>query len=66
MEAIVEQLSDDERDRTGGQPLPNLTHGVIQANIIFKLKVRYRLDYRIASEVSLATLPDETTPDVVV
>ena len=64
MEAVVEQLSDYERER--GKPMPNLIHGLIQGNIVFELKARYRTDYHIASEVSLATVPDGTTPDVVV
>lgn len=64
MEAIVEQLSDYELER--GKPMPNLIHGSVEANIVFELKLRYRSEYRIASEVSLATLPDGTTPDVVV
>ena len=46
--------------------MPNLIHGIIQANLSFELKMRYRADYHIASEVSLATTPDGTTPDVVV
>lgn len=46
--------------------MPNLIHGIIQANLTFELKMRYRSDYHIASEVSLATQPDGTTPDVVI
>ena len=46
--------------------MPNLTHGAIQANLVFELKTAYRTKYRIASEVTLATLPDATTPDVVI
>ncbi|OJW72544.1 MULTISPECIES: Uma2 family endonuclease [unclassified Spirosoma] len=64
MEAITEQLSDYETER--GKPMPNLTHGAIQANLVFELKTAYRNEYRIASEVTLATLPDGTTPDVVI
>jgi Uma2 family endonuclease len=53
-----------ERER--GKPMPNLTHGAIQANVIFELKLNYGASCRIASEVALATVPDGTTPDVVV
>ncbi len=63
MEAVVD-LSAYELER--GKPMPNLIHGVIQGNIVFELKLRHRADYHIASEVSLATIPDGTTPDVVV
>ncbi|MBC7571614.1 MAG: Uma2 family endonuclease [Spirosoma sp.] len=63
MEALLEQeLSAYERER--GKPMPNLTHGSIQANLVFELKTAYRKQYRIASEVTLATQPDGSTPDV--
>jgi hypothetical protein len=45
-----------------GKPTLNLTHGAIQANLIVQLGA----SYRIASEVALATVPEGTTPDVVV
>ncbi len=57
-------LSPYELER--GKPMPNLTHGAIQANVIFELKLNYGASYRIASEVALAMVPDGTTPDVVV
>lgn len=63
MEALVE-ISPHERER--GKPMPNAVHGSIQANISFELKLRYRGTHRIMSEVSLATTPYGTTPDVVV
>ena len=64
METLTQPLSAYETER--GKPMPNLVHGLIQANLVFELKVRYRTDYHIASEVSLATSPDGSTPDVVV
>lgn len=64
MEAIIEQLSDYEIER--GKPMPNAIHGAIQANLSFELKLRYRDQYRILSETSLATQPDGTTPDLVI
>lgn len=63
MEAVVESLSDYESER--GKPIPNLTHGAIQANLIIQLAIHHPNQYRIASEVSLATQPDGSTPDVV-
>lgn len=45
-----------------GKPVPNLTHGALQANIIVQLAVNYGSRFRIASEVALATVPDGTTP----
>jgi Uma2 family endonuclease len=65
VEPIIENaLSDYEIER--GKPMPNLTHGAIQANLIVQLAIKYNNLFRIASEVSLATLPDGTTPDLVV
>jgi Uma2 family endonuclease len=48
-----------------GKPMPTLTHGAIQANVIVQLAINYGASYRIASEVALATVPDGTTPVVV-
>ena len=63
-EALVEkELSPYEIERN--KPMPNLTHGAIQANLIFELKLNFRDQYRVASEVSLATLPQGSTPDIV-
>jgi Putative restriction endonuclease len=63
MEALADVLSPYELDR--GKPMPTLTHGAIQANIVMEMGAAYRKSYRIASEVSLATLPEGSTPDVV-
>ena len=58
----LELISDYELER--GKPMPNLTHGAIQANLIIEL-ANFKKQYRIASEVALATIPDGTTPDIV-
>ena len=63
MEAVVEQPSDYERER--GKPMPTLIHGAIQFNIGFELKMKYPNQFRIASEVTLDTKPDGSTPDLV-
>lgn len=57
MEAAVEQLSDYERER--GKPMPTLTHGAIQANLISQLSARLKPDYRVVSEVTLDTQPQD-------
>ncbi|MEZ4900878.1 MAG: Uma2 family endonuclease [Spirosomataceae bacterium] len=49
-----------------GKPMPNLTHGAIQMNLGVELKINFGNQFRIASEVALATLPEGTTPDIVV
>ena len=65
VEPIIENgLSTYEIER--GKPVPNLTHGAIQLNLGYELKSKYGNLFRIASEVSLATLPDGTTPDLVI
>ena len=64
MEAIVDKITDYELER--GKPLPDTIQAAIQANLIFELKLRYRDTYRSLSELSLATLPDGTTPDVAI
>ncbi len=64
MEAVVEQLTEYELER--GKPMPDTIHGAIQMNLGAQLYIHYRQSYRILSELSLATLPDGTTPDLVV
>jgi Uma2 family endonuclease len=63
MEAVIEQLSAYELER--GKPMPTLIHGAIQANLIVQVAINYPNQFRIASEVTLATKPDGSTPDLV-
>lgn len=63
MDAVPERLFDYELERN--KPLPTLVHGAIQFNIGFQIKVNYPNRFRIASEVSLATKPAGSTPDLV-
>ena len=63
METAIE-LSDYELERN--KPMPDTIHAAIQSNLLFELKLRYRDTYRSLSELSLATLPDSTTPDVAI
>ena len=63
-ETVAENaLSAYELDRK--KPMPTLIHGAIQFNIGFELKSSYPNQFRIASEVTLATKPDGSTPDLV-
>lgn len=57
------ELSQYEIERK--KPMPTLIHGAIQFNIGFELKTKYPNQYRIASEVTLDTKPDGSTPDLV-
>ena len=61
---VIEEISTYELER--GKPMPNLTHGAIELNLGFELKLKLGSLYRVATEVSLATIPDGTTPDLVV
>jgi Uma2 family endonuclease len=63
-EFVETKLSAYEIER--GKPMPNLTHGALQANLIIQLAIKHDNIFRIASEVALATVPDGTTPDIVV
>ena len=62
----IEQVRPSEYEIERGKPMPNLAHGAIQMNLGFELKLHYGNQYRIASEVALATEPEGSTPDVVV
>lgn len=65
MEAVIEQLSAYELERS--KPMPTLNHAIIQANLIFALKLRYQQQYSIASEINLSmpARPD-AVPDVAI
>jgi Uma2 family endonuclease len=65
MEAVIDIPSAYERER--GKPMPTLNHAVIQANLIFSLKLGYRQHYSIVSEINL-TMPErpDTVPDVAI
>ncbi len=65
MEAVIDVLSEYERER--GKPMPTLNHAIIQANLIFALKLQYRQQYSIVSEINL-TMPirPDTVPDVAI
>ena len=60
MEAILDEISEYERER--GKPMPTLNHAVSQANLVFALKLTYREQYLIVSEINL-TMPER--PDAV-
>lgn len=64
MEAVFEQISEYERER--GKPMPTTPHAIIQSNLVFELRTRYRQQYRILSELTLDTPPNGSTPDVVI
>ena len=65
MEAIIEQVSNYQLER--GKPMPTLNHAIIQANLIFALKLYYRDQYSFPSEINL-TMPErpDAVPDIAI
>ncbi len=65
MAAVVEELSDYERER--GKPMPTLNHSVVQGNLVFALKLTYRQRYRFLPEINL-TMPEhpDAVPDIAI
>jgi len=64
--AIVAERELTSYEIERNKPLPNLTHGSIQANLSVELMIGLDKIYRIACEVDLATEPHYSTPDIVV
>ncbi|GAB4051167.1 Uma2 family endonuclease [Spirosoma litoris] len=65
MEAVIEQVSDYERER--GKPMPTLNHAYLQKNLLVSLDYRYRKTYTILSELNI-TMPErpDTVPDIAI
>ncbi|WP_373512468.1 Uma2 family endonuclease [Persicitalea sp.] len=61
----VEEREISQYELERGKPMPRLIHGAIQFNVGFELKIKYPDRFRIASEVTLDTKPDGSTPDLV-
>ncbi len=59
---ILENLSAYEIER--GKPMPDTIHSIVQGNLLFELRTRYGVNFRILPELALATVPDGTTPDI--
>lgn len=67
MELLVEtvesnEISEYEKER--GKPMPTYIHGAIQSNLLFELRLKYQDKLRVLSEVTLATQPLGSTPDL--
>ncbi|MBD2751569.1 Uma2 family endonuclease [Spirosoma validum] len=65
MEAVIEKVSDYERER--GKPMPTLNHAYIQKNLLVSLDYRYRKTHTILSELNI-TMPErpDTVPDIAI
>lgn len=46
------------------KPMPSLNHSIIQANLIYELKLKYNEKYRVASELSLDLSDWPSVPDI--
>ncbi|MBC8110798.1 MAG: Uma2 family endonuclease [Verrucomicrobia bacterium] len=46
--------------------MPNFHHGILEMNLGFELKSAYHQEYIVATEVTLDTPPNGSTPDLVV
>ncbi|TAF31745.1 MAG: Uma2 family endonuclease [Cytophagia bacterium] len=64
-ETVVESPGLSQYELERHKPMPTLVHGAIQANLTIQIAVNYPNQFRIASEVTLATKPDGSTPDLV-
>lgn len=56
------KISGYEAERN--KPMPSLNHGLIQANLIFAIKLGYKDKYSVVSELSLDLSGWESVPDV--
>ena len=65
MEAVIEQLSDYERER--GKPIPTLNHAYLQSSLLVELNIRYRKTHTFLSELNM-TMPErpDTVPDIAI
>ncbi|WP_229250791.1 hypothetical protein [Emticicia aquatilis] len=67
MELLVDTVESNEisvYEKERGKPLPTYIHGAIQSNLLFELRLKYQDKLRVLSEVTLATQPLGSTPDL--
>jgi Uma2 family endonuclease len=62
MGILTETVSDYEIERK--KPMPSLIHSIVQSNLIFEIKLRYRDAYTIFSELNLALSDWDSVPDI--
>ncbi len=56
------ELSQYELER--GKPMPSRNHGIVQLNLGFELKTRYRQQFRFMSEVNVGIAGRVLVPDI--
>ena len=62
METLGPEITDYELER--GKPTPSQNHGIVQANMIFELKIRYRDQFRFMSEINVEIAGRVLVPDI--
>ena len=62
METLAPEISDSELER--GKPMPSFNHSIVQLNIGFELKTRYRKQFRFASEINIEVAGRVMVPDL--
>ena len=62
METLAPEISDYELER--GKPMPSFNHSIVQLNIGFELKTRYRKQFRFASEINIDVAGRVMVPDL--
>lgn len=62
METLAPEISDYELER--GKPMPSFNHSIVQLNIGFELKTRYRERFRFASEINIEVAGRVMVPDL--
>jgi Uma2 family endonuclease len=63
---IEKNQNEIEYELERGKPMPSLNHSVIQTNIAGFLKVNYKKQYRIVTELSLELQTGNANPDVAI
>lgn len=64
IERIEREMTPYELER--GKPMPDTIHALVQSNLNFELRLGFGKQFRILSELSLATTPTGTTPDLAI
>ncbi len=62
METLAPEISDYELER--GKPMPSINHSIVQLNIGFELKTRYREQFRFMSEINIEVAGRVMVPDI--
>ncbi len=62
METLAPEISAYELER--GKPMPSINHSIVQLNVGFELKTRYRDQFRFMSEINIDVAGRVMVPDI--